>query len=402
MAAGVVEPSGPSDGKNTLTAPPPRDRRTIAGLLDPRANALNFVRLVLASSVIFWHAFPLSGRAFPFEPAAQISGSIAVDGFFAISGFLLAGSWLHKPHLLTYAKNRFLRIVPAFWVCLLVVAFIFAPLAALAQDGSTGSVFQGPHAGPLYVLQNAGLSMRFYDVAGSPLGVAREGVWNGSLWTLRWEAFAYVGLALLGLLGLLRRRAVVLVVLVLLWLASVAIAVGVLPAGYWQSTGSRLGLMFVCGMVLSLYGERIPASRRWAAAAGALLVLSPFLPDYRILGAPALAYLVVWFGGALTHERLRLADRDISYGLYIYAFPVQQGLVLAGAASWPVLVYSLAALVLTVPLAIASWLLVERPALRLKTRRARSGRRVGAQPAHPEPLAVAEGPLLGGERASAG
>lgn len=83
--------------------------QTLAELVDPRANTLNFVRLLLAASVVFWHAYPVNGHPFPWDSLRQIAGSMGVDGFFAISGFLLAGSWLHKPHLLTYAKNRILR-----------------------------------------------------------------------------------------------------------------------------------------------------------------------------------------------------------------------------------------------------------------------------------------------------
>ncbi|MCL3861296.1 acyltransferase [Actinotalea sp. K2] len=343
--------------------------RTLAGFVDPRANTLNFVRLILAGSVVFWHAYPLNGHPFPWEGGRQIAGSIGVDGFFAISGFLLAGSWLHKPHIATYAKNRLLRIMPAFWVCLLVVGFGFAPLAALAQGGSVGQVLDGPHSALQYVLRNSALTIQFHDVAGTPADVPLSGVWNGSLWTLRWEALAYVGLAALGLLGILRHRAAVLALLGLLWLATIGLAADVLPQNYWLVNGTRLGLMFVAGMVLHLYGDRI-TSRWWlAAVCTALLVASPLLPDYRILAGPAVAYLVIWSGGRITDPRLRLTDRDISYGLYIYAFPIQQALVIAGSAALPPLVAAVLAIALTVPLAVASWVLVERPALRLKYRR---------------------------------
>ncbi len=371
--------------------------RTLAELVDPRANTLNFVRLLLAASVVVWHAYPLHGREFPWPWAAQLAGNAGVDGFFAISGFLLAGSWLHKPHLLTYAANRALRILPAFWVCLVVVAAGFAPLSLLIQGQDPAAVLSGPHSAFAYVLGNADLSIGIHDVAGTPAGVPFDGVWNGSLWTLRWEALAYVGLAVLGLLGVLRRRRLVLALLVGLWLVGVGLALGVVPDGYWVSNGARLGLMFVAGAAVQLYADRLPASRWAAAGAAALVLVSPVLVDYRVLGGPALAYLVIWLGGAVRSPRLRLADRDISYGLYIYAFPVQQTLVLLGTAALPPLVAALLALVATVPLAAASWVLVERPALRLKSRLpwsrrpARPGTPVAAAEAEPPAVAVAGG-----------
>lgn len=374
----------------------PGTARTLARLVDPRANTLNFVRLLLAASVVVWHAYPLNGHAFPWPWAAQLAGNAGVDGFFAISGFLLAGSWLHKPHLLTYAANRVLRIIPAFWVCLVVVAAGFAPLALLLEGGDPADAFTGPHSAGAYVLQNLDLSIDVHDVAGTPATVPFDGVWNGSLWTLRWEAFAYVCLAVLGVLGLLRRRLLVLALLVGLWLVGVGLALGVVPDGYWVSTGARLGLMFVAGAVLQLYSDRIPAGRWFAAGAAVLVVVSPVLVDYRILGGPALAYLVIWLGGAIRSPRLRLADRDISYGLYIYAFPVQQLLVILGTAALPPLVTAALALAATVPLAAASWVLVERPALRLKSRlpwsRRAPARLPGAAPAAQPVVAAPEGP----------
>lgn len=374
-------------------APSPRVKvQSLAELVDPRANTLNFVRLLLAASVVFWHTYPVNGYPFPWDPLRQIAGSLGVDGFFAISGFLLAGSWLHKPHLLTYAKNRILRIGPAFWVCLVVTAVVFAPLSLLLQGEPPSGAFAGPHSAPMYVLQNLTMSIQFHDVAGTPADVPFEGVWNGSLWTLRWEAFAYVCLAALGVVGVLRRRVLVLALLVATWLVSVALAAGVLPGGYFIDNGARLGMMFLAGMVLQLYGDRISVRAWLPVVAGALLIVSPVLSDYRILAGPALAYLVIWLGGAIQRPVLRLKDRDISYGLYIYAFPVQQTLFLAGSGSLAPPVAAVLSLAVTVPLAILSWVVVERPALRLKSRTLRRSVREVPQERPPTDAAVTTSP----------
>lgn len=351
--------------------------QSIAEFFDHRNNSLNLVRLILASAVIFWHSFPVTNRDFPVPRLAQLFGDFSVDGFFAISGFLLTGSWLFKPRVWSYVKNRFLRIMPAFWMCLILIAFGVAPIVTAIRGDSVRELFLGSHSAQRFVLENALLKIRFWDVAGTPVGVPYPGVWNGSLWTLFWEALAYVGLLFLGITTLLRRRVVVAAILGLLWIAGIGLQMHALSDNYYTENGTRLGFMFVAGMVLQLYADRIPSSRWCAALAAILVCVSVTLPDYRILGGAALAYLVIWTGGAIRSKKFQLKDRDISYGIYIYGFPVQQVLVLAGLASLPVGLFGVIALVLTVPVAICSWVFIERPALRLKGMRRGSSKGSG-------------------------
>jgi peptidoglycan/LPS O-acetylase OafA/YrhL len=95
---------------------------------------------------------------------------------------------------------------------------------------------------------------------------------------------------------------------------------------------------------------------------GALLVLG--VPGFGIqLAAPLVAYVVLWLGAVLPMPDL-LRRHDVSYGIYIYAFPVQQLLAMAGAHHLGLVAYDLLAAVATVPLAVASWLLLERPIMR--------------------------------------
>ena len=80
--------------------------RTLHQAFDPRNNALNAVRLALALGVIFWHSYPLSGRDISFGPAREIMAEVWVDGFFAISGFLIVRSWTRRPDVRAYLKAR--------------------------------------------------------------------------------------------------------------------------------------------------------------------------------------------------------------------------------------------------------------------------------------------------------
>jgi peptidoglycan/LPS O-acetylase OafA/YrhL len=346
--------------------------------VDPRRNGLNTVRLVLAASVLVWHSFRLTGREVPYPHGGIFFGSFGVDGFFVISGLLLSGSYLHRPDLWVFLRNRALRILPGFWVCLVVVAFGFAPLALLIQGGAFSGLMHGSDPAWRYVLVNIATRMQQWSVANTPAHTHYDGYWDGSLWTLSWEMIAYLCLAALGVVGLLRRRVAMIVATAGLWALHIADTYELIPHNYWVSTGSRLGLMFALGVLLHLFGPKIPRTALLTVIAAVVLAVSTLLPTYSVLGAPALAYLVVTVGIALSAPRWWLRDRDISYGLYIYTFPVQQTLVLLGAAVLPVPLFALLSLVSAVPFAAASWFGIERPALGLKRRNRQKS--VAAQP----------------------
>ena len=87
-------------------------RRTLGEEFDPRNNALNAWRLTLATGVILWHSWPLTGRRISFEPVHQLLSDGWVDGFFAISGFLITWSWFRHPRARDYFFARGLRILP--------------------------------------------------------------------------------------------------------------------------------------------------------------------------------------------------------------------------------------------------------------------------------------------------
>ncbi|MCU1432638.1 MAG: acyltransferase 3, partial [Actinotalea sp.] len=119
------------------------------------------------------------------------------------------------------------------------------------------------------------------------------------------------------------------------------------------------------GAVVQVLRHRLPLHWLGAAVSGAAVLGSIWLLDGwgAQLTAPFLAYLMIWLGSVLPCPEL-VRRHDISYGVYIYAFPVQQLLVLTGIHERGLLLYDVVALACTVPLAVASWLLVERPVMR--------------------------------------
>lgn len=357
----------------------PAPWRTIQDALDPRCNGLNLLRLILATGVIVYHSFRLLGRTIPAGPVEQALSQLWVDGFFVLSGFLIVGSWCRRPEIAPFVRNRFLRIYPGFFVCLVLTAWVFAPLGAHLGDDDL-AVADQVH----YIVTNAGLYIRDFGIGGTPTDVPESGAWNGSLWTLVWEALCYLAVLVAGVVGLLRLRHGVLAVFLGAW--ALALVTDVTALGdrsfplLTRAYGSlgmadlgRFALVFAAGGLVHRYQGRLPC--RWSVVGlcAVVVTVTMWLPDYRLVAAPALAYGLVAAGALLRRPRFHITQ-DISYGMYIYGFPVQQLLVLAGVGAWGVGGLAVAAMILTVPLAAMSWFLVERPAMRVKSVSRPSGR----------------------------
>lgn len=333
---------------------------------DPRNNALNAFRLALATGVILWHSFPLTGHDIAFTPARQLLSSIEVDGFFAVSGFLITASWFRNPKIRDYTVARGLRILPGFYVCLMITAFVIAPIGVAIQGGSTAKLLLST-ATIEYVLMNSAVWVCKNDIGGTPAGIPFPGSWNGSLWTLGWELLCYIAIAGLGVAGLFNRR----------WILPAAMALAVFcsaalpPIGPGMPTfaqnAARFAVVFLAGALVHRFRNAIPA--RWSlVAVNVVIVLaSGLLPNYRVIAAIPLAYAIIVSGALIKSKRFAL-HTDLSYGMYIYAFPMQQLVAICGFATLNPFVFWIVATTTTLPVAALSWFLVEKPALSLKSR----------------------------------
>jgi peptidoglycan/LPS O-acetylase OafA/YrhL len=138
-----------------------------------------------------------------------------------------------------------------------------------------------------------------------------------------------------------------------------------------QGAAARFGLMFLVGALLFQVRNMIPA--RWSLVALSVVIVfaTSMMPNYRLLGAFPLAYAIIVSGALIRNKHLVLRT-DVYYGVYIYAFPIQQLLVICGLSFLAPPLFAIIATAVTLPLAAVSWFLVEKPAMSLK---ARLGRR---------------------------
>jgi peptidoglycan/LPS O-acetylase OafA/YrhL len=358
-------------------------RETFETALASRANSFGVLRLVLASLVIVDHAFPLGG--FGRDPLwartrGQTSfGSIAVLGFFAISGYLIAKS-AARLDVLQYVWHRVLRIFPAYWTALVVGAFVVGPLVWIAGDNPIGTYVNRAINGPLsYVWSNADLGINTYGIHNifattTPYGLeVGASVLNGSIWTLiyEWRCYLIVGVLALGAI-LTKHRSVLL---------GGVTAVGVLQLAEAASPGFLaksvpilsdpqllpLVFVFLVGSTFAAYRDRIVVDHRLGLFSFFVLALTLRYGGFVPFGLVAGAYAVLYLAAKLPPVFQRVgAKNDYSYGIYVYGFLVQQTLAYLGVYRWGYIPFVVVALAVSAGLAWLSWHAIEKRALALK------------------------------------
>ncbi len=261
-----------------------------------RSSGLDLVRLALASAVIVGHSPELTDGNRHREPLTVLFnglslGESAVCGFFVLSGYLITASWRRNPDLWSYARNRLLRIVPAFVVAFALSVALVAPVAPLP-----------------WTLWFDVLTLGQPVVPGAWPGNSEHLV-NGAMWTIRWEVFCYILAPVLAAFLNTKAR------LLATWLALLIVVVA---APDWAQP--RFLLMFLTGAICQVAR-----------------------PDFSLPG---------------------IKVPDVSYGVYLYGWPVQQLLIARGIHDPMTL--AIESWAVAIVLGFASWYGVERFALRLK------------------------------------
>ncbi len=332
-----------------------------------RRNNFDTLRLLAATAVIFSHAFLLATGRQDSEPLMIVTGGQTILGvvgvfvFFVISGYLVTQSWERAPSLPRFALKRALRIYPGLAACILVLTFGLGPIISSLPLGdylSSYGTYDFLVANLLLHTDHNSLPDVWFT--GRELGH----ILDGPLWSLPVEVAMYVMVAALGVTRLLR-------VPVLSALLGVGLLAIVLDASNWHDwdfTGSVLWLLgfFVIGMLLQQMPPERALDGRIALLALAGLIASVPLHAFILLFPLCGGYLVIYLA---LHPRLPALPAarfgDLSYGLYIYGWPVEQTvLYLRPTATWWELF--LIAYPATAVVAFLSWHLVEKRALRLK------------------------------------
>lgn len=302
-------------------------------------------------------------------------GLFALVGmFFALSGFLVVASAIRTKSTGKFFRNRVMRILPALSVEVALSALVLGPLVTTLP---LGEYFRGEE-----------FLLYFWNIVGhihyELPGVFTHNPWprmvNASLWTLPAEFYCYLIMLVFLLLGLKTSQK--------LFTATAITTFVIIFAGYLVNhslfevradtshyTSWYIVAMFCIGAMIYLHADRIPFGLPYFVASLAIYYLLMIFDAIGPLSGIFLAYCTVYIGLTSFKWFDRLVQVDVSYGMYLYSFPITQGVIhfiephlqhygnaIEFGIIFPVI------LIITITFAYASWELIEAPFLNLRHR----------------------------------
>lgn len=356
-------------------------RNALSVFANKRDNNYNLIRFIAASLVLYSHSFPLAvNGADPFlHMIGMTLGTIAVDSFFVISGFLVAGSFFKKENIIGFCWARILRIYPALILsvlfCVFIIGFHYTQMRSIEYltDPQTYS----------FLFKNMTL---FFGLEYNLPGLFELNPYravNGSLWTLPYELKMYTRLAIIGTVLIIFQKMIKKHILkrVFLVIAIVSISTNISNHfGFLSDVrifkylevfcfGGHVKLfgMFFVGAVYYLYKEEICLyPRLFFLSLISLFISSIYKELFFVVYTLTLPYLIFYIA-YIPNGIIRNYNRmgDYSYGMYIYAFPIQQS-VAATLPNASVTLMIIISFPLVFCLSFLSWHFIEKKSLKMK------------------------------------
>lgn len=345
---------------------------TIEEYMKTKQNNFDFIRLFAAVLVIFSHSYPLTLGSDEYELLFRLTkgeltfGNLAVYIFFIVSGFLITMSFDKTKDVIYYSKSRIIRIFPALIFVVLLTTFIIGPLVTTLSVKSYFSQYETYN-----YLKMISLTVWVDKLPGVFVGNELQSV-NGSLWTLGFEVAFYIVVGLLGILKSLNK----IVIFTLFYLSLVLSFFG--PPS-WLNYGEYFGVtfdyqlvnlfrFFSAGMLIYLFRDKIIINKSFAIFSLAMLITSYLMGQF-ILGFLFFGSYLLFYFAFVPIKKISNINKfgDFSYGLYIYAFPIQQTVSYLYDIS-PFLNFVIS-LPLTLLCAFISWHLVEKRFMKLKNKK---------------------------------
>lgn len=327
-------------------------------------NNFDFLRILFASMVIVSHSYYLlDGQSEdPFSKYLYHTelSTLGVFGFFVLSGYLIFQSLQNTAKPGRFLLKRFKRIMPGLMVAAGLIVFVLGPL--LSDLGAR--VYLGSAKVYLYWIR----TIFFLPTDNLLPGVFEHNPLpfiNGSLWTLRYEVLCYLSLCIFFFLRK-QQRLYATIMFILLLLLRLLNMQGMLAAGVGVDghLGNFLNLFycFYAGVLLKAWEEQVLNYKKSIFLVSMLLLLASYLFPEAVGQSLFLSVFpfYVLSAGLLYVKCLQIPAKvgDISYGTYIYAFPVQQLLISTGVQQ--VLVLIGLSLILSWTLGFLSFHFVER------------------------------------------
>jgi peptidoglycan/LPS O-acetylase OafA/YrhL len=335
-----------------------------------QANNFDLLRILFAWFVIVSHSYVLNGDGatdplFVATNSTFLFSFIGVKGFFIISGYLIFKSMMVSTSIFEYLVKRVLRIFPALAVVLIItlVAVYFVYPTNLPPFFSNKEVYA-------YFLGNVILFKPHFFISGIFSGLPSSAI-NGSLWTIEYEFFFYLFILFFFFIRSQKKQLIIaLSVVVVLFL--------VVRLFFYDWTVQThffipleplfdLGSYFLMGSLLSCFDfDNIPAKNTIAAVLLMALAASVYFKVGHTVVYFTLPFLVIYVGKQTSKVAtwVHASIGDPSYGIYLYAFPLQQLLIYWYRPS--TLILFISSTIGAFIFGYLSWIFIEKKALALK------------------------------------
>lgn len=355
-------------------------------------NNFDFLRFMLATMVIFTHSYTVYGTATHSEPLLILTnfqldlGTLALNFFFIISGFLVSQSWNHSANYLDFLKKRVLRIYPGFVAVCIVGAFVFAPLGL---DKPFNYIYQYWMDVNVRHLVTHSLTLRSPALPETFKTLPCANCVNTSIWTIPFEFICY---QFVPVLTLVNRKFFTPALFIAVLASNVYhhdvfqyynfnVVIKPTYLSFLQgrfSTGDMEYILyfehylyfFMAGVCYYTYRNYIPRSPYLLIlSAAVMLVVSRWGNVFELVQPLFGSYLLFYFAFSKRIKLYRFAKYgDLSYGIYLYGWPIQQLVLLYLGSRIGVFGVFFIAMILVLPTAYLSWHLIEKPFLSLKNK----------------------------------
>lgn len=328
-----------------------------------QVNNFDFLRFISSLFVIISHSYSLIGKDDQ-DPLLMIShntyhfSSLGLVCFFVISGYLVSQSLFNATSILNFAWKRFLRIMPGLFGVILFSILLIGPFFTRL---SLSDYF---HSSLTYTyLHNIIFVFPLqWKLPGLFVNNFEKSV-NGSLWSLILEGRLYILLAVLFVLYFFRKKiipAIVFVILVIfsIWYQNIFGSASLLPFYF--------AVYFFAGVIAFLYKKNIKYNKWLFLLALSVIILRCFFVIVNPLIFIAFAYIILYIAQLKSPLNHYGRYGDFSYGMFLYAFPIQQCIIQVTDRNISMTMLILLSMILTLPFAFLSWKLIESKALNYK------------------------------------
>lgn len=324
-----------------------------------RSAGFDYLRLGLSISVVLWHSFFLLYGLSAMNSPARTPVLLILPMFFALSGILVSGSLSRIRTIAEFLTLRAVRIIPA----LAVEVTLSAIIIGLAFTSLPVHQYVASKDFSLYFLNILG---NIHFLLPGVFLTNPTPIVNGSLWTIPYELECYIAITLLWIVGAIRRPVFLLLLIIIF---QFSLPLRDMFRGEYVDLGKSLPgrvlvLSFLYGVLLFHFKERV-VLKLWmfcAASVISFILMRSVLSSY-FVALPA-AYMTAYLGLMNPRKIPVLMDGDYSYGIYLYAGPIQQVVISLFPAFRTWWFVFLVAIIPICLFASFSWHFIEEPILK--------------------------------------